>query len=190
MVHPGYQKHVLDLRSKKSVAQAAKLLRGDRSVRAELTRRRISQLRRLDQELTANKTEIASTVARSETTLTDLAGIGVLIAARILAETGDVTKIRSESAFAMLTGTAPLQASSGASSRHRLNRSGNRQLNHALHYMALVQYRSHPAARAYIERKRAEGKSFKEAMRCLKRQLAKVVYRRLLQDALSLENAA
>ncbi|MGH2751042.1 MAG: IS110 family transposase [Actinomycetota bacterium] len=190
VVHPGYQKHVSDLRSKKNVAQAAKLLRGDRSVRAELTRRRISQLRRLDQELTANKTEIASAVARSETRLTDLPGIGVLIAAKFVAETGDVTKIRSESAFAMLTGTAPLQASSGATSRHRLNRGGNRQLNHALHYMALVQYRSHPAAHAYIERKRAEGMSFKEAMRCLKRHLAKVVYRRMMADATRLQIAA
>lgn len=90
----------------------------------------------------------------------------------------------------MLTGTAPLQASSGATSRHRLNRSGNRQLNHALHYMALVQYRSHPAAYAYIERKRAEGKSFKEAMRCLKRHLAKIVYRRMMADAARLQIAA
>lgn len=190
VVHPGYQNHVSDLRSKKNIAKAAQLLRGDRSVRAELTRRRISQLRRVDEELTVNKTEIASAVARSETRLTDLPGIGVLIAAKIVAETGDVTKIRSQSAFAMLTGTAPLQASSGATSRHRLNRRGNRQLNHALHYMALVQYRSHPAAYAYIERKRAEGKSFKEAMRCLKRHLAKIVYRRMMADAARLQIAA
>lgn len=190
VVHPGYQNHVSDLRSKKNIAKAAQLLRGDRSVRAELTRRRISQLRRVDEELAVNKTEIASAVAGSETRLTDLPGIGVLIAAKIVAETGDVTKIRSQSAFAMLTGTAPLQASSGATSRHRLNRSGNRQLNHALHYMALVQYRSHPAAYAYIERKRAEGKSFKEAMRCLKRHLAKIVYRRMMADAARLQIAA
>lgn len=72
VVHPGYQNHVSDLRSKKNIAKAAQLLRGDRSVRAELTRRRISQLRRVDEELTVNKTEIASAVARSETRLTDL----------------------------------------------------------------------------------------------------------------------
>ncbi len=66
--------------------------------------------------------------------------------------------------------------------RHRLNRGGNRRLNWALHYMALCRYRTDPRTRAYIERRRAEGKSFKEAMRCLKRHLSNVVYRRLLED--------
>jgi transposase len=190
VAHPGYQQRVPDLRSTKNVAQAAKLVRGDRSVRAELTRRRIAQLRAIDKELVANKAEISVTLVRTGTTLAEIPGIGALLAAKILAEVGDVTKIRSESAFAMFTGTAPLQASSGATTRHRLNRGGNRQLNHALHYMALVQYRSHPAARAYIERKRAEGKTFKEAMRCLKRHLAKVIYRRLRTDARNVEIAA
>jgi transposase len=189
VAHPGYQERVPDLRSTKNVAQAAKLVRGDRSVRADLTRRRIAQLRSIDKELAENKAEISVMLERTGTTLAEISGIGALLAAKILAEVGDVTKIRSESAFAMFTGTAPLQASSGATTRHRLNRGGNRQLNHALHYMALVQYRSHPDARAYIERKRAEGKSFKEAMRCLKRHLAKVIYRRLRTDASNVEIA-
>jgi transposase len=85
-------------------------------------------------------------------------------------------------AFAMMAGTAPLIASSGMSSRHRLNRGGNRKLNFALHYMALVRYRSDEKTKAYVERRRAEGKTFKEAMRCLKRHLSNVVYRQMISD--------
>jgi transposase len=93
-----------------------------------------------------------------------------------------VDRIRSQAAFAMMAGTAPLIASSGMSSRHRLNRGGNRKLNFALHYMALVRYRSDEKTKAYVERRRAEGKTFKEAMRCLKRHLSNVVYRQMISD--------
>lgn len=103
-------------------------------------------------------------------------------AARILGEVGDVRRIRSKAAFAQMAGTAPLPASSGQTTRHRLNRGGNRQLNFALHYLALVRYRTDSETRAYVDRRRAEGKSFKEAMRCLKRHLSNVVYRRMVLD--------
>jgi transposase len=76
-----------------------------------------------------------------------------------------VDRIRSQAAFAMMAGTAPLIAPSGMSSRHRLKRGGNRKLNFALHYMALVRYPSDEKTKAYVERRRAEGKTFKEAMR-------------------------
>jgi len=83
----------------------------------------------------------------------------------------------------VLSGTAPLSASSGQTHRHRLNRGGNRQLNWALHYVALVRCRITPAAQAYMARQREAGKSHKEAMRCLKRHLSNVVYRQLRADA-------
>jgi len=113
------------------------------------------------------KAHIARKVKESGTTLTELQGIGPIIAAKFLGEVGDVARIRSKAAFAAMAGTAPLVASSGLTHRHRLNRGGNRQLNYALHYMALVRYRSDEETRAYIERRRAEGKSLKEVIRCL-----------------------
>ncbi len=85
---------------------------------------------------------------------------------------------------------APLSASSGQTQRHRLNRGGNRQLNWALHFIALVQCRISPDAKAYMARQREAGKSNKEAMRCLKRQLSNVVYRHLVADARRDEQAA
>jgi hypothetical protein len=82
----------------------------------------------------------------------------------------------------MACGVAPIPASSGKTSRYRLNRGGNRKLNHALHIVALTQTRDHAPARAYLERKRAEGKTWKEGTRSLKRHLADVVYRAMLAD--------
>ena len=82
-----------------------------------------------------------------------------------------------------MSGTAPIPASSGQTSRHRLNRGGNRQLNRALHTIALTQSRTDPRAKAYMEKRRAEGKSWLEALRCLKRHLADVVLRTMLADA-------
>ena len=116
--------------------------------------------------------------------------MGPFIAAKILGEVGEASRIRSKASFALLSGTAPLVASSGQTHRHRLNRRGNRQLNWALHYIALVQSRTTPEAKAYIARQREAGKSHKEAMRCLKRHLSNVVYRHLLIDARRLEQAA
>jgi transposase len=82
----------------------------------------------------------------------------------------------------MTCGVAPIPASSGETCRYRLNRGGNRRLNRALHIVALTQVRCHPPARALVERKPAEGKAWWEAMRCLKRHLADVVYRAMMRD--------
>ncbi len=172
---PGYGRRVPDLQSKRNLAGARALLRGDHSVRADLARGRLQELGRLDGELARTKATIESTLAESGTTLTSITGIGPLIAAMILGEVGDVRRIRSKAAFAQMAGTAPLPASSGQTTRHRLNRGGNRRLNFALHYLALMRYRTDEETRAYVQRRRAEGKSFKEAMRCLKRHLSNVV---------------
>lgn len=105
-----------------------------------------------------------------------------LIAARILVET-DAGRFRSDAALARHAGCAPIEVSSGRTHRHRLSRLGNRKLNAALHVVVLTQARVHPPARAYIAKKRAEGKTTKEAFRCLKRHLVRVVWRALQEPA-------
>jgi len=189
-IRPGYEREVPNLRAKRHQAKARSRLRGDRSVRAELVRRRLGELSRLEGEIVAMDRRIEAMVRNVGTTLTEIPGVGSLIAAKILGEVGDPSRVRSKAAFAVLSGTAPLSASSGQTHRHRLNRGGNRQLNWALHYIALVQCRIFPEAQAYMARQREIGKTHKEAMRCLKRHLSNVVYRHLLADARRVEQAA
>ncbi|MEV0703294.1 IS110 family transposase [Saccharopolyspora sp. NPDC050389] len=143
----------------------------------------VAEVRRLDRRITTADTDIATTVEHTGTTLTQLYGIGTGLAGTILARVGSVHRFRSAAAFASYTGTAPIEVSSGDVKRHRLSRAGDRQLNHALHMMALSQIRHNTEGRAYYRRKRAGGKSHKEAMRCLKRRLSDTVYRQLLHDA-------
>ena len=120
--------------------------------------------------------------ARGCTHLLRICGVGPIVAAKILGETRGIGRFRNAAAYAAHTGTAPVPASSGRTQRHRLNRGGNRQLNRALYTIAMVQARWDPAARAYLDRKLAEGKSAAEARRCLKRHLANTVYRALVAD--------
>jgi transposase len=105
-----------------------------------------------------------------------------LVAAKILGETRDVTRFRSKAAFAAYAGAAPIPASSGTVTRHRVNRGGNRQLNRALFTMAMTQARWDPRAKAFLARKRAEGKSSSEARRALKRHLANSLFRAMHED--------
>ena len=121
-------------------------------------------------------------MAATGTGLLDLHGIGPSGAARLLVEVGDVTRFPDRNHFASWTGTAPIDASSGDHVRHRLSRGGNRQINRVLHIMATVQLRNPTEGRAYFDRKKAAGKTSKEAMRCLKRRLSDVVYRTMLGD--------
>jgi transposase len=106
-------------------------------------------------------------------------GLGALSAAQILLSWSHAGRIRSEAAFAMLSGTAPVPVSSGRTDRHRLNRLGDRQLNRALHMIAVTRMRCHPATLAYVQRRRAEGKTDREIRRCIKRYLARHLYRAL-----------
>ena len=99
--------------------------------------------------------------------------------AKLLAEIGPVDRFKTDAQLARHGGVAPLEASSGRTQRHRLDRGGNRQLNAALYRIAITQARYHPEARAYLERKRSEGKSKREALRCLKRQLVRVIFNTL-----------
>src|SRR5919106_229462 len=188
--HPGYEKRIPKLTSKKNQSAALTLLRGDRSVRADLIRDRIGEIRRLNKKIADVGKQLAGKVKESGTTLTALQGISFILAAKILGEVGHPARIRSKGAFAMLSGTAPLEASSGATKRHRLNRGGNRQLNYALHMMARARLRHDDDTKAYVARRQTEGKSDKEAVRCLKRHLSNLVFRQLVVDLIDLPEAA
>ena len=121
-------------------------------------------------------------VLARDSRLMDLHGVGPVVAARILADVGDVTRFADRNRFASWTGTAPLDASSGEQNRHRLSRAGNRRINHMIHIAAVTQLRGDTEGRAYYRRKRAAGKKPMEAMRCLKRRISDAVYRQLVAD--------
>jgi transposase len=143
----------------------------------------VAEVRHLDRRIAAVTTQITDALHATGCILTELRGIGILTAAKILARVGDIHRFRSAAAFASYTGTAPIEVSSGDVVRHRLSRAGDRQLNCCLHTMAITQIRHDGPGRAYYQRKRASGKSHMEALRCLKRRLSDTVYRQLLKDA-------
>ena len=118
----------------------------------------------------------------------EIHGIGPAGAARILADVGDIARFADRNRFASWTGTAPLDASSGEQIRHRLSRAGNRRMNHVIHIAAIVQLRHDTEGRAFYRRKLAAGKTPMEALRCLKRRISDVVYRRLVTDARTTED--
>ena len=124
--------------SYKALARAAKLITRDRTTRADIARRRIRRVRRLLRQVRELDTQITRLVAALGTSLTTIYGIGNLTAAEIIAEVGDAARYPTKARFAMANGTAPIEASSGRITRHRLNRGGNRQLNRALHNAAIT----------------------------------------------------
>jgi transposase len=142
----------------------------------------VNELERLDARLKDLKKQIGELVDEQRTSLVEVVGIGKLGAGKILAEVIDVRRFPSKAHFASYTGTAPLDVSSGDNDRHRLNRGGNRRLNHVLHVAAIVQSRMPGPGRDYYLRKRAAGKTHLEALRCLKRRLSDVAFRHLLAD--------
>ncbi|WP_244269031.1 IS110 family transposase [Mycobacterium parascrofulaceum] len=143
----------------------------------------VTEIRQLDRRIAKAARDIQTAVDTSGSTLAELCGIGTLNAAKILARVGSVHRFRSADAFASYTGTAPIAASSGDVTRHRLSRAGDRQLNCCLHTMAITQIARDTPGRTYYRKKRATGKSHREALRCLKRRLSDAVYRQLLRDA-------
>jgi transposase len=138
----------------------------------------------LEAEATQHQAELDRLVNQVAPFLLNELGVGALTAAQLLVSWSHPGRVRSEAAFAMLAGVAPLEASSGRITRHRLNRAGDRQLNRALHVIALTRLRQDPATRSYVARRRAQGKSDKEIRRCLKRTLARQLFR-LMQRQLA-----
>ena len=134
-----------------------------------------SDVKVLEREITARVRQLAPA-------LLALPGVAELTAAKIVAETAGADRFRSKDAFARHNGTAPLPVWSGNRVRHRLARTGNRQLNCAIHRIAVTQKRCHPGAQAYLQRRISAGDTNLEALRALKRRLSDIVYRTLLAD--------
>lgn len=155
------------------------LARREQDVQVRIARELVSRCRSLTRTIDELNHELAQQAAAVAPALLELPGCGSITAAKLLAEIGPISRFRSDAQLARHSGVAPLEASSGKSQRHRLDRGGNRQLNAALYRIAITQSRYHPAARAYLERKQSEGKSRREAIRCLKRLLARAVFNAL-----------
>jgi transposase len=137
------------------------------------------RIRFLEAEALDHEKAIGAIVRSWRPDLLDLTGIGPIVAATVLTAWSHPGRCRNDAAFAMLAGTAPIPASSGKTVRYRLNRAGDRQLNRALHTVTLTRLRRDERTRAYAERRRAEGKTDREIKRCLKRYIARELYRRL-----------
>jgi transposase len=174
---PGYRITASRLVSERRLGAVEAALADLPGIRADLARGLLDDVRQLGRRAAELRSRIEALVAGHP--LLGLPGVGPLVAARLIAETGDVRRFRSADAFAMLAGVAPIPASSGESRRMRLNRGGNRRLNRSLHTIALTQAWSHPPARAYLDRKRASGMSWLEALRCLKHRISRPVFRLL-----------
>ena len=139
---------------------------------------------RIDRQRRETKKHMAIAVEASATTVTDVFGVGPFVACAVKGHVGDISRFASRAAFAAYNGTAPVEMSSGEKKIYRLSRRGNRRLNHAIHMAAVTQIHfAHSPGRAYYERKRAEGKTGKEAIRALKRRISDVIYARLVADA-------
>jgi len=152
--------------------------------RCELAVQFLDDLRRLDRQRPETRKRLAAEVRASGSSVTEVFGVGPVVAAIVLAEAGDIARFASRDHFAAYNGTAPVEVSSGPRKVFRLSWRGNRRLNHALHMAAVTQVRHrHSAGRAYFDRKLAEGKTGKEALRCLKRRISDAVFARLQADA-------
>jgi transposase len=173
-----------------TAAQAARLL--DQATpssavalaRVELATEFLADLRRLDAQRRDTRTKLAAAVKASGTTLTQVFGVGPVNSGTIIGDCADVTRFPSRDHFAAYNGTAPVEVSSGNRKVHRLSLRGNRRVNHAIHMAAITQIRfRHSDGRAYYDKKIAEGKTHKEALRALKRRISDAIYARLQADA-------
>ena len=153
-------------------------------MRFDLVVELLDDVRRLDAQTKESHRRIRVAVKASGTSLTELYGVGPIHAATLIGYSGDVTRFANRDVYASYNGTAPIELSSGGRVVHRVSRRGNRKLNHALHMAAVTQLRNPGTpGRIYFERKVAEGKTKKEALRSLKRHISNAVYRQLLLDA-------
>jgi transposase len=173
-----------------SAAQAARILEqvtpsgAAALARAELAADFLADLRHLDAQLRDTRKKLAAAVRASGTSLTEVFGVGPVIAGTVIGDVAEVSRFPGRDHFAACNGTAPVEVSSGNRKIHRLSLRGNRRINHAIHMAAITQIRHrHSEGRAYYDKKLAEGKTHKEALRCLKRQISDAIFTRLQADA-------
>jgi len=154
------------------------------AARWELAAGFTGDLRGTGTRIRGTRKKLAIAVRAAGTSLTGLFGVGPVIAATVIGEVRDVSRFKNRDRFAAYNGTAPIEVSSGGRKVHRLSRRGNRRVNHAVHMAAITQVRQpHSEGRAYYDKKLAEGKTHREALRALKRQISDAVFTRLRADA-------
>jgi transposase len=155
---------------------ARRLARTEQTMRVRIARDELRRLRELTHTIKALEGEIAQLVAHIAPQLLAEPGFGPLTAAKLVGEIAGAARFASDAKLARAAGLAPIPVSSGKTSRHRLDRGANRQINAAVHRIAVTRARCHPQTRDYIARKRAEGKTSRQAIRCLKRHLARRIW--------------
>ncbi|MDP8909740.1 MAG: IS110 family transposase [Chloroflexota bacterium] len=160
-----------------------RLARADQTARVRIARDELRRIRELTRSIDALQHELAILVTDLAPQLLAERGCGVLTAAKLIGEIAGIQRFATDAKLARVAGSAPIPASSGHTHRHRLDRGGNRQLNCALHRLAVTKGRLDPDTAAYLARKQTEGKSRREALRCLKRHLARRVWRLLQPPA-------
>jgi transposase IS116/IS110/IS902 family protein len=158
---------------------AGRLARAEQTARVRIARDELRRIRALTRSIDALERELAVLVAELAPRLLAERGCGVLTAAKLIGEIAGIGRFTTDAKLARIAGSAPIPASSGHTDRHRLDRGGNRQLNCALHRLAVTKGRLDPDTAAYLARKQSDGKSRREALRCLKRHLARRVWRLL-----------
>ena len=178
----GYDPPAGSLNRYKTLDGIDELLTVHTSMVAELGRREVIRIRELTREANQLERDISRRVSQLAPTLLEIPGCGALTAAKLVGEAADITRFKNRDAYAMWAGTAPIPVWSANNQRFRLNRGGNRQTNAAIHRIAITQLRIHPDAQTFIARRIEGGSTKREALRLLKRKLANVVYRTLLND--------
>jgi transposase len=164
------------LHAKWSSRIARRLARAEQTMRVRIARDELRRIRELSQTIKALEAEIATLVAQVAPQLLTEPGCGPLIAAKLVGEIAGADRFASDAKLARAAGLAPIPVSSGKTNRHRLDRGGNRQINAAVHRIAITRARCHPETQDYIARKKTEGKTQRDAIRCLKRHLARRIW--------------
>lgn len=184
-LEPEFEVRARSLDGPRTLKRVSEMLHHQQGVVARIASQLVDDIRHLNEHVKGLEKELRDLVEKLVPKLLELQGCGALTAATLVAETADVSRFRSRAAFAMFNGTAPIPASSGNTTRVRLNRGGNRRVNAALHIIGLTQIRQRGPGFEYFQHRLREHDTEVEARRALRRKLSDVVYRRLLQDHLS-----
>ena len=184
-LEPNFDVPARSLDRKVVLTRVAKVLAGHRGVAASIAVELLDRVRELTVRINELERQIHDLVIQLAPTLLELDGCAALGAAKLIGETAGIARFRTPAQYAMHNGSAPIPVWSGSHERHRLNRGGNRQLNAALHRIAVTQMRVGGRGQAYVQHRRAAGDTKKEAMRALRRRLSDEVFRRMWRDYLA-----